>query len=93
MWKLKKRLKIEERFDQVYVYDLSKPESDIDDYFKVEAEKHRPEFKFMVVRCKTKEKKFEFEYYHDLKELLCHYKTCKMFTKSDRSSFKYWFSH
>ena len=32
MWKLKKRLKIEERFDQVYVYDLSKPDPDIDQY-------------------------------------------------------------
>ena len=91
--KMKKRLKVEERFDPTYVYYLSKPDPDIDQYFKVEAEQHKNEFRFMVVRCNDEEHKFEFEYYHDLKELLCHYKTCKMFTKDDRSSFKYWFAH
>ena len=66
MWKLKKRLKIEERFDQVYIYDLSKPDPDIDQYFRIEAEQHKDEFRFMVVRCNDEEHKFEFEYYHDL---------------------------
>ena len=89
--KMKIRLKVEERFDLTYVYDLSKPDPDIDQYFRVEAEQHKDEFRFMVVRCNDEEHKFE--YYHDLKELLCHYKTCRMFTKADRSSFKYWFSH
>ena len=46
--KMKKRLKVEERFDLTYVYDLSKPDPDIDQYFKVEAEQHKNELREVV---------------------------------------------
>ena len=94
MWKLKKRLKIEERFDQVYVYDLSKPEPDVDEYFKAEAEKHRLNFKFMVVRCKEK---FEFEpnYEEDLakehEKYITEYYNCPVFIKDWPKDIKAWY--
>ena len=95
---LKKRLSLNERIYKVYVYNLKGTLSydeqyDIVNYFKYEYESHRNEFKYMVVHVNDNEHKFEYEYYTSDEELLSKYKTFNMFTKKDRSSFKYWFAH
>jgi len=95
---LKKRLSLNERIYKVYVYNLKGTLSydeqyDIVNYFKYEYESHRNEFKYMVVHVNDNEHKFEYEYYTSDEELLSKYKTFDMFTKKDRSSFKYWFAH
>jgi len=94
---LKKRIPVDERFQKVYVYDIGGSTvnilSDLQDYFWKQYIQHRNDYNFMVVKCNDKEKKFEFEYYVSEDEVLEKYKTCQMFTKADRSSFKYWFAH
>ena len=95
---LKKRLSLNERIYKVYVYNLKGKLSydeqyDIVNYFKYEYESHRDKFKYMVVHVNDDEHKFEYEYYTSDEELLSKYKTFDMFTKKDRSSFKYWFAH
>jgi len=98
MIKLRKRLSINERVYQVYVYNiqgqLSRDEKyDIDKYFKYQYNANCKNFAYMVVHCNDNEHQFEFEYYKTLDELLIKYKSFEMFTKLDRSSFKYWFAH
>ena len=98
MISLRKRLSVNERIYQVYVYNiqgqLSRDEKyDIDTYFKYQYNANRKNFAYMVVHCNDDEHKFEFEYYKTLDELLIKYKSFDMFTKEDRSSFKYWFAH
>ena len=95
---LKKRLSLNERIYKVYVYNLKGKLSydeqyDIVNYFKYEYESHSNKFKYMVVHVNDNEHKFEYEYYTSDEELLSKYKTFDMFTKKDRSSFKYWFAH
>lgn len=94
---LKKRIPVDERFQKVYVYDIGGSTvnilSDLQEYFWTQYIKHKDDYKFMVVKCNDEEKKFEFEYYVSEDEVLEKYKTCQMFTKADRSSFKYWFAH
>ena len=94
---LKKRIPFKERFQKVYVYDIGGSTvnilSDLQDYFWEQYIQHRNDYNFMVVKCNDDEKKFEFEYYVSEDEVLEKYKTCQMFTKADRSSFKYWFAH
>ena len=92
---LKKRLSINERIYQVYIYDLqnlsTKDQNDINDYFISQYNRYHKNYKYMVVHCNDDKHQFEFEYYKTLDELLIKYKSFDMFTKKDRSSFKYWF--
>lgn len=94
---LKKRIPVDERFQKVYVYDIGGSIvnilSDLQEYFWTQYIEHKDDYNFMVVKCNDEEKKFEFEYYVSEDEVLEKYKTCQMFTKADRSSFKYWFAH
>ena len=94
---LKKRIPVDERFQKVYVYDIGGSTvnilSDLQEYFWTQYIEHKDDYNFMVVKCNDEEKKFEFEYYISEDEVLEKYKTCQMFTKADRSSFKYWFAH
>lgn len=94
---LKKRIPVDERFQKVYVYDIGGSTvnilSDLQEYFWTQYIEHKDDYNFMVVKCNDEEKKFEFEYYVSEDEVLAKYKTCQMFTKADRSSFKYWFAH
>ena len=94
---LKKRIPVDERFQKVYVYDIGGSTvnilSDLQKYFWTQYIEHKDDYNFMVVKCNDDEKKFEFEYYVSEDEVLEKYKTCQMFTKADRSSFKYWFAH
>ena len=94
---LKKRIPVDERFQKVYVYDIGGSTvnilSDLQEYFWTQYLEHKDDYNFMVVKCNDEEKKFEFEYYVSEDEVLAKYKTCQMFTKADRSSFKYWFAH
>ena len=94
---LKKRIPVDERFQKVYVYDIGGSTvnilSDLQEYFWTQYIEHKDDYNFMVVKCNDEEKKFEFEYYVSEDEVLDKYKTCQMFTKADRSSFKYWFAH
>lgn len=94
---LKKRIPVDERFQKVYVYDIGGSTvnilSDLQEYFWTQYIEHKDDYNFMVVKCNDEEKKFEFEYYVSENEVLEKYKTCQMFTKADRSSFKYWFAH
>jgi len=95
---LKKRLSLNERIHKVYVYNIQNKLSlddkiDIDDFFKTQYEQHHKDYKYMVVYVNDNENKFEFEYYKTCDDLLKVYKTFDMFTKKDRSSFKYWFAH
>ena len=94
---LKKRIPVDERFQKVYVYDIGGSTvnilSDLQEYFWTQYIEHKDDYNFMVVKCNDEEKKFEFEYYVSEDEVLEKYKTCQMFTKADRSSFKYWFAH
>lgn len=94
---LKKRIPVDERFQKVYVYDIGGSTvnilSDLQEYFWAQYIEHKDDYNFMVVKCNDEEKKFEFEYYVSEDEVLEKYKTCQMFTKADRSSFKYWFAH
>ena len=94
---LKKRIPVDERFQKVYVYDIGGSTvnilSDLQEYFWTQYIEHKDDYNFMVVKCNDEEKKYEFEYYISEDEVLEKYKTCQMFTKADRSSFKYWFAH
>ena len=94
---LKKRIPVDERFQKVYVYHIGGSTvnilSDLQEYFWTQYIEHKDDYNFMVVKCNDEEKKFEFEYYVSEDEVLEKYKTCQMFTKADRSSFKYWFAH
>lgn len=94
---LKKRIPVDERFQKVYVYDIGGSTvnilSDLQEYFWTQYIEHKDDYNFMVVKCNDEEKKFEFEYYVSEDEVLEKYKNCQMFTKADRSSFKYWFAH
>lgn len=94
---LKKRIPVDERFQKVYVYDIGGSTvnilSDLQEYFWTQYIEYKDDYNFMVVKCNDEEKKFEFEYYVSEDEVLEKYKTCQMFTKADRSSFKYWFAH
>ena len=94
---LKKRIPVDERFQKVYVYDIGGSTvnilSDLQEYFWTQYIEHKDDYNFMVVKYNDEEKKFEFEYYISEDEVLEKYKTCQMFTKADRSSFKYWFAH
>ena len=94
---LKTRIPVDERFQKVYVYDIGGSTvnilSDLQEYFWTQYIEHKDDYNFMVVKCNDEEKKFEFEYYVSEDEVLEKYKTCQMFTKADRSSFKYWFAH
>ena len=94
---LKKRIPVDERFQKVYVYDIGGSTvnilSDLQEYFWTQYIEHKDDYNFMVVKCNDEEKKFEFEYYVSEDEVLEKYKICQMFTKADRSSFKYWFAH
>lgn len=95
---LRKRININDRTDIVYVYNIKDrlcydDEYDINQYFYKEYEDHRKDYKYMVVRVIDDNHTFDFEYYKNDTELFSIYKTFKMFTKKDRSSFKYWFAH
>lgn len=95
---LKKRLSLDERIYKVYVYNiqdiLSHDEQyDINKYFKNEYEVHHKNYKYMVVHVNDNIHLFEFEYYKSDDDLLKKYKSFDMFTKKDRSSFRYWFAH
>ena len=94
---LKKRIPVDERFQKVYVYDIGGSTvnilSDLQEYFWTQYIEHKDDYNFMVVKCNDEEKKFEFEDYVSEDDVLEKYKTCQMFTKADRSSFKYWFAH
>ena len=95
---LRKRLSLNERIHKVYVYNLQgqlshDEEYDINTYFKNQYYANRKNFAYMVVYCNDDKHQFEFEYYKTLDELLIKYKSFDMFTKEDRSSFKYWFAH
>ena len=95
---LRKRLSLNERIHKVYVYNLQgqlspDEEYDINEYFKYQYNANRKNFTYMVVHCNDDKHQFEFEYYKTLDELLIKYKSFDMFTKEDRSSFKYWFAH
>ena len=94
---LKKRIPVDERFQKVYIYDIGGSTVnilyDLQEYFWQQYLDHKDDYNFMVVKCNDDEKKFEFEYYVSENEVLEKYKTCQMFTKADRSSFKYWFAH
>lgn len=95
---LKKRLSLNERIYKVYVYNLKGTLSydeqyDINEFFKNEYEANHKNFAYMVVHVNDKLNQFEFEYYKTYDDLLKVYKTFDMFTKKDRSSFKYWFAH
>ena len=94
---LKKRIPIDERFQKVYIYDIGGSTvnilGDLQEYFWHQYLNHRNDYNYMVVKLNEEEKKFEFEYYVSEDEVLEKYKTCQMFTKADRSSFKYWFAH
>ena len=95
---LRKRININDRTDIVYVYNIKDKlcyddEYDINQYFYKEYEDHRKDYKYMVVRVIDDNHTFDFEYYKNDTELFSVYKTFKMFTKKDRSSFKYWFAH
>jgi len=95
---LRKRLSLNERIHKVYVYNLQgqlsrDEEYDINEYFKNQYYANRKNFAYMVVYCNDDKHQFEFEYYKTLDELLIKYKSFDMFTKEDRSSFKYWFAH
>ena len=95
---LRKRINIDDRTDIVYVYNIKDKlcyddEYDINQYFYKEYEDHRKDYKYMVVRVIDDNHTFDFEYYKNDTELFSVYKTFKMFTKKDRSSFKYWFAH
>lgn len=95
---LRKRININDRTDIVYVYNIKDrlcydDEYDINQYFYKEYEDHRKDYKYMVVRVINDNHTFDFEYYKNDTELFSIYKTFKMFTKKDRSSFKYWFAH
>ena len=95
---LRKRININDRTDIVYVYNIKDKlcyddEYDINQYFYKEYEDHRKDYKYMVVRVIDDNHTFDFEYYKNDNELFSVYKAFKMFTKKDRSSFKYWFAH
>ena len=95
---LRKRININDRTDIVYVYNIKDrlcydDEYDINQYFYKEYEDHRKDYKYMVVRVIDDNHTFDFEYYKNDTELFSVYKTFKMFSKKDRSSFKYWFAH
>lgn len=95
---LRKRLSLNERIHKVYVYNLQgqlspDEEYDINEYFKYQYYANCKNFAYMVVYCNDNKHQFEFEYYKTLDELLIKYKSFDMFTKKDRSSFKYWFAH
>jgi hypothetical protein len=95
---LKKRLSLNERIHKVYVYNLQgqlshDEEYDINEYFKYQYNANRKNFVYMVVHVNDISNQFEFEYYKTYDDLLKAYKTFDMFTKKDRSSFKYWFAH
>ena len=95
---LRKRINIDDRTDIVYVYNIKDKlcyddEYDINQYFYKEYEDHRKDYKYMVVHVIDDNHTFDFEYYKNDTELFSVYKTFKMFTKKDRSSFKYWFAH
>lgn len=95
---LRKRININDRTDIVYVYNIKDrlcydDEYDINQYFYKEYEDHRKDYKYMVVRVIDDNHTFDFEYYKNDTELFSVYKIFKMFTKKDRSSFKYWFAH
>lgn len=95
---LKKRLSLNERIHKVYVYNLQgqlshDEEYDINEYFKYQYNANRKKFAYMVVHINDILNQFEFEYYKTYDDLLKVYKTFDMFTKKDRSSFKYWFAH
>jgi len=95
---LRKRININDRTDIVYVYNIKDKlcyddEYDINQYFYKEYEDHRKDYKYMVVRLIDDNHTFDFEYYKNDTELFSIYKAFKMFTKKDRSSFKYWFAH
>lgn len=98
---LKKRLPVEERVHKALVIDLSADpdwdeakryvienfsEHDWTDSLKEYAES---EFKtrWLVIDGD------EFNFYEDFDLILKEYKTVEMFSKKDRSSFKYWFAH
>lgn len=95
---LKKRLSLNDRIHKVYVYDIQGALSydeqyDINKYFKNEYETHYKNYKYMVVHVNNDLHLFEYEYYKTDDDLLKKYKSFDMFTKKDRSSFKYWFAH
>ncbi len=95
---LKKRLSLNERIHKVYVYNLQgqlshDEEYDINEYFKNQYNANHKNFAYMVVYVNDISNQFEFEYYKTYDDLLKSYKTFDMFTKKDRSSFKYWFAH
>ena len=95
---LKKRLSLNERIHKVYIYNIQGKLSydeqyDINTYFKDQYNANRKNFAYMVVYVNDKLNQFEFKYYKDINDLLKTYKTFDMFTKKDRSSFKYWFAH
>lgn len=94
---LKKRILLNERIQKVYVYDISQIYSstydEIDEYFYDEYITHKNDYNFMVVKINDIEHKFEFEFYVSESDVIDKYKSFKMFTKADRSSFKYWFAH
>lgn len=94
--KLNKRHSLEDRVYLVDVFNMKNPTEDelyyLNEYFKEDYNK-RDNNKWLVVHVNNTTHQFENEMFLNDEELLKSYKTYDMFTKADRSSFKYWFAH
>ena len=103
MIKLRKRQAVQERIGSVIVLDMFNEKDKCIEYVgkekfekimtdNADLLKHldKPGFyTYMVVNLSTK----KWKLYHNWTEILEDYKSFSMFTKEERSSFKYWFSH
>lgn len=98
---LKKRVLLEKRCFDVFVFDLLN-DPDFEEGKKYIVNKFGYT-KYRQIRDKANEleaywlvisKKTDFwDLYFEFEDILKEYKTFSMFTKNDRSSFKYWFAH
>lgn len=103
MIKLRKRQAVQDRIGSVIVLDMFNEKDKCIEYVgrekfekimtdNADLLKHldKPGFyTYMVVNPSTK----KWKLYHNWTEILEDYKSFSMFTKEERSSFKYWFSH
>ena len=90
-----KRLSLNERRYSVDIFNMENPDEKdyhfLITYFSTELANRGPN-KWLVVHNNGNEN-WKFDYYLNDEALLKDYKTFKMFTKDDRSSFSYWFAH
>ena len=93
---LNKRQTVTERNHIVYLYNMISPNNkelyDLITYF-YDYYENRENNKWLVVFVNDEKKAFDVEQFENDEELLKKYKTFKMFTKNERSSFSYWFAH